>query len=258
MSITIRHLSFSYGSSRILDDISFSLESGKILCILGANGAGKSTLFKNILGLLKPEQGEIFVDDRDIREYSIRERARVMAYIPQNQTPSFNYSVGDMVLMGTASQISMTGVPGEAQRNTAEQALEHLGISHLKERDFQKISGGEQQLVCIARALAQGAGVLIMDEPSANLDYGNQILLQMTLRKLAEEGYTIVQSTHNPEQAFMFADQILALQDGRVKCFGPAKEVINRELIQSLYHIDVSVESICNDRIRVCIPKEFQ
>lgn len=254
MSLIVKNLSFSYGKNEVLRDVSFSADTGNLVCILGPNGVGKSTLFRCILGLEKPTEGSILAEGQDISKSTIRERAKLMAYIPQSHAPTFQYSVYDMVIMGTVSQVGAISMPAEAQRQVTEEVMKHLNIWHLRERGYLHTSGGEQQLVCIARALVQGAKILVMDEPTANLDYGNQVMVQTQLKKLTKEGYTILQSTHNPEQAFLYGDQILTLLDGRVDSFGKPEEILDKELIKRLYHVDVEIHSLCNDKLRVCVP----
>ena len=256
MSIVVENLSFSYGKNKVLKDVSFSVETGNLVCILGPNGVGKSTLLRCILGLEKPESGMIFAEGKDISKSSIRERAKLMAYIPQNHMLTFQYSVYDMVLMGTVSQVGAMAVPGQEQKKLTEEVMKRLQIWHLRDRGYLHISGGEQQLVCIARALVQGAKILIMDEPTANLDYGNQLKVQTQLRKLAREGYTILQSIHNPEQAFLFGDKILTFCDGKVDSYGKPVEILDKELMKRLYNVDVEIQGICDDKLRVCVPKD--
>lgn len=254
MSLEVSDLNFSYGKKQILFDVSFRVKDGRLLCLLGPNGVGKSTLFKTILKILPEYTGNIYLDGIDTRELAPLEMAKYVAYIPQSNAPTFNYSVFDMVLMGTTAQLSSLAVPGKRQRELVEQTLEHLGISYLRDQGFSRISGGERQLALIARALVQEAKVLIMDEPTANLDYGNQIRVLEQVRRLAEEGYTIIQATHQPEQAFLFSDEVLAMKSGRVLAFGPPNEIINSEFIHELYNVQVDVQSIYDDRMRVCVP----
>ncbi|AET69353.1 ABC-type cobalamin/Fe3+-siderophore transport system, ATPase component [Desulfosporosinus orientis DSM 765] len=257
MSIEVADLSFSYGDRLILDGISFVAKDKELLSILGPNGTGKSTLFLCILGLLSKYKGKALLNGRDIRDLGIREIAKVIAYIPQSHYPSFNYTVFDMVLMGTTVQLSPLSSPGAKQRKLAESALERLGISHLKERGYTQISGGERQLVLMARALVQEAHILILDEPTANLDFGNQIRVLNQIRSLTKEGYTIIQSTHNPDQTFLFSDRVMAMKDGKVLALGTPCQVFSQELIQQLYGIDVELQSLYGDKARVCIPKSI-
>lgn len=248
------NLNFSYGKRKIIEDVTFTAGEGEMLVILGPNGVGKSTLFQCILGILQGYTGIIKVNGDDTRGIGIRELARRIAYIPQTHSPVFNYTVFDIVLMGTASQISEVSIPGSEQIQLAEDSLTKLGIGHLKDRVYTQISGGERQLVMIARALAQKAKILVMDEPTSNLDYGNQIRILAEIKKLAKQGYTIIQSSHNPDQAFLFSDKVLALLDGRVLKYGPPEDVISGEIIKQLYNIDVEVENLYDGRVRIFLP----
>ena len=257
MSIEVKNLSFSYGDRPVLQDISFTVEKGEFLSILGPNGVGKSTLFRCVLGLLSGYTGTVTVDGMDTRRFSTREAARHIAYIPQSSHPVFNYSVFDIVLMGRTSGLSTFRSPGKKDMEKCRWALEKIGIAHLADRCFHRLSGGEQQLVLIARALVQDAPCLMLDEPTANLDFGNQLLVLEQARSLAREGYTVIQTTHHPEQSYMFSDRILAIQNGRVLAEGKPETVLTEETIRSLYGVDVNVVSLYDDHARICIPTVF-
>ena len=255
MGIEVKNLSFSYKKGiPVLHDVNFQLQSGKFICLLGPNGVGKSTLFKCMLGLLRNYTGEILIDGENTRSLTQKQLARKVAYIPQSTAPVFNYTVADVVLMGTTSLTSGFSSPGEKERVYVTQALETLNIQHLQDRMFMNISGGERQLVLVARALAQQAGILVMDEPTANLDYGNQVRVLEQVRRLSGSGYTVIQSTHNPEQAFLYADEVLAVKDGTIAAHGSPNKVMDAGLIRDLYGIEAQVESLMDDRMRVCIP----
>jgi iron complex transport system ATP-binding protein len=255
MGIEVKNLSFSYKKGiPVLHDVNFQLQSGKFICLLGPNGVGKSTLFKCMLGLLRNYTGEILIDGENTRSLTQKQLARKVAYIPQSTAPVFNYTVADVVLMGTTSLTSGFSSPGEKERVYVTQALETLNIQHLQDRMFMNISGGERQLVLVARALAQQAGILFMDEPTANLDYGNQVRVLEQVRRLSGSGYTVIQSTHNPEQAFLYADEVLAVKDGTIAAHGSPNKVMDAGLIRDLYGIEAQVESLMDDRMRVCIP----
>ncbi|KAF5082649.1 putative ABC transporter ATP-binding protein [anaerobic digester metagenome] len=255
MSIEVANLSFSYGAHPILKHVSFAAQENQLLSILGANGVGKSTLFRCMLGLQKGYSGQILLHGKNLNAMSIMDIAKAVAYIPQSHNPSFNYSVFDMVLMGTTHQVSVISKPGKKQLQLVEQALERLGISHLKKRGYTQISGGERQLVLMARALVQKAKILILDEPTANLDYGNQIRVLTQIKSLAQEGYTIIQSTHNPDQTFLFSDTVMAMKDGEIAAWGQPGDIFTEELIRNLYAAEVTINSLYDDRVRVCVPK---
>lgn len=235
MRLTIENLSFRYGGLEVLHEISFVAEEGELLAILGPNGVGKTTLFKCVMGLERPCAGRIFADGTDLSALSPRARAHRVALIPQVHPLSFRYSVFDMVLMGTSHSLSPLALPGERERAAARGALERLGISSLADRPFDRLSGGEQQLVFVARALAQQAKVLLMDEPTASLDYGNRLRVLGAARDLARDGYTVLLSTHDPQHALWFADRALALHRGRILAYGAPREVVTADLLQRLY-----------------------
>ncbi|MDR0568485.1 MAG: ABC transporter ATP-binding protein [Spirochaetaceae bacterium] len=253
VNLEVRNLGFSYGSNAVLQDVNFAVGTGEFIALLGANGAGKSTLFRCILGLERNFSGEVLIGGEAVRDKNPADLARRIAYIPQIHYPSFNYSALDMVLMGTASQSRAWTVPGADQLRTAETALEQSGAAHLRDRDFRQISGGEQQLVLIARALAQKASLLIMDEPTANLDYGNQLRVLFQIKSLNKQGYSILLSTHNPDHGFLFADRALALHKSRIIAEGAPAEVITPELIAELYGVTVAVHRNGEDSPH-CVP----
>ena len=256
MSIEVKDLSFSYSERPVLHNINFSVGRGEFLSILGPNGVGKSTLFRCVLGLLSGYTGQVLVDGTDSRTFSTREAAKHIAYIPQSSRSIFNYSVFDIVLMGRTSGLATFRSPGKADRELCHWAMEKVGITRLADRCFHRLSGGEQQLVLIARALVQKAPILMLDEPTANLDFGNQLLVLKQARSLAQEGYTVIQTTHHPEQSYMFSDRILAIQNGRVLVEGAPKTVLTEENIRSLYGVDVDVVSLYHDSARICIPRQ--
>lgn len=258
MQLEVSHLSFSYGKHRVLQDISFSVASGSLVALLGANGAGKSTLFRCILRFLKPE-GSISICGKSLSAFSQRELASQIAYIPQSSEPVYNYTVLDMVLMGTTSALQTLQRPAKKQEDAALRALEQLGISNLSQRGITQISGGERQLALIARALVQNARILLMDEPTANLDFGNQQRVLREIRALTEQGYTVLMSTHNPEHALHYATHVLALHDGKLCADGETEAVLSAALIEKLYGIPVVISEISFDgkAIRNLSIKEF-
>ncbi len=235
--IRVENLSFSYGSREVLRDVSFSADKGDFLAVLGPNGVGKSTLFRCVLGILKGYSGRITVNGRDIRELSRRELAGCMSYIPQHFGTAFAYSVLDTVLMGTTHELGTFSTPKTSQIRKAKDALEQVGITDLEDRMFSRLSGGEQQLVMIARALSQQAELLLMDEPTASLDYGNREKILTLLKGLTREGYTVILSTHDPQHALSYGSKVLALQDGCVEAFGKTENELTSDLLRRLYGI---------------------
>ena len=256
-SIEVKNLNFSYGERQILFDVNFSVEKGEFLSILGPNGVGKSTLFRCVLGLLTDYTGQVLIDGRDARSFSVKEAAQHIAYIPQSSNPTFNYSVFDIVLMGRTSGLGAFQSPRQEDIDRCHWALHKIGISHLENRCFHRLSGGERQMVLIARALVQDAPVLMLDEPTANLDFGNQLKVLHQVKELAAEGYTVIQTTHHPEQSYMFSDRILALQNGRILTEGSPAEVLTAETVRLLYGVEVQVLSLYDDKARICIPEEI-
>ena len=257
MSLKVEHLSFSYGQKEVLRGVSFSAEKGEFLSVLGPNGAGKSTLFRCMLGLLPGYSGEVFVNGQNRKAFSVQEAARQIAYIPQKSNSVFHYTVLEVVLMGRTNRAAMFHSPGREDVQASLEALDRVGIGHLKDRAFHKLSGGEQQLVLIARALAQDASVLLLDEPTASLDFGNQLLVLSQAQKLARAGYTVIQTTHHPEQSYLFSDRIFAMKDGRGVAHGKPSEVLTSETMKILYSTQVNLVSLYHDRVRVCVPEAF-
>jgi len=252
-AIEVQNLRFAYRSgASILSGLDFSIEEGENVFLLGPNGAGKTTLLRCLLGQHGYE-GRIRLAGEEVRSLSARARARRVAYIPQSGESAFDYTVRDMVLMGAAVARPWLESPGRAEARAAAEALERLGIAGLTARGFQQLSGGERQLVLIARALAQQAKILLMDEPAASLDFGNRLRVMAEIGKLASEGYTVLQSSHDPDDALRYADRVLLLSGGRVVCGAP-REIITAERLQSLYGVAVRVETLADGRA-VCVPK---
>ena len=258
MSVEVKGVSFSYGSVDVLHNVTFRAGPGDLMAVLGPNGVGKSTLFGCLLGYLRPRAGQVLLGGRDVQTLSGAEIAREIAYIPQSAPVTYNYTVLDTVLMGVTHQIGIFSAPKQEHVDKAMAALESLGIAHLAQRGAQKISGGERQLALLARALVQDARVLLMDEPTANLDYGNSFRVMQRIQALGGAGYTVIFSTHEPNQAFRYANRVLALSGGCVAADGRPDEVLTGELLSELYGVGVAVQNAAagGAQFRVSIPYE--
>lgn len=235
MTLTISKLDFNYDNHNVLKDINLNLRSGETNFLLGPNGSGKSTLFKCILGHLIPQKGTVNIDNNNISKISNKEKAKLIAYIPQSCNPSYNHTVLEITLMGRNPYIGRFSHPQNKDIDIAYNALEKLNISHLAEKGINQISGGELQLVLISRALAQQSQIIIMDEPTSNLDYGNQIMLLEHMEQLSKDGKMIIISSHNPQHAISFGNKVAVLNENKIVCFGNPKEVLTSNLLSNIY-----------------------
>jgi iron complex transport system ATP-binding protein len=237
--LNVVDLAFGFGTRRVGEGVSFALAPGETLAVLGGNGAGKTTLFRTLLGLLPPQQGAIVVGGAPLAALAPVERARRLAYVPQQHVPAFGFSVVEAVLMGRAARLSTFARPGAADRAAAFEALARLGIGALAARPVTELSGGERQLVLVARALAQEAPVLILDEPTASLDFGNRARVLNEIDRLRGGGLTIVFSTHEPDHALAHADRALLLADGRPLALDAVERALTAENVERLYRVPV-------------------
>lgn len=251
--IDLHQLSFSYRRREVLAGIDLSVSEGSVLALLGPNGSGKTTLLKLMIGLLKPVQGKVHLNGRDIHCMPARELARNLAYVPQVHREAFAYTVFDVVLMGRMPHKTFFARYSNEDRRIAGEALVKLGIEHLSERPYTEISGGERQLTLIARAMAQGAQVFIMDEPTNGLDYGNQLRLLERLKALSAGGYTFVFSTHHPDHAMAVADQVVMMRNGVIAYNGVVGDTVNQASLMDLYNVDVRMFPV-EEGVCVCVP----
>ncbi len=261
--IEVNNASFAYGSSDIFQDVSFSLEKGEIFCLLGPNGSGKTTLLDCILGENRLRQGNIKIAGKDIRELNPVKLARQISYVPQKHVSAFPYSVLDITMMGRAAYTGIFSAPSKIDRNIAIDALKLTGISHLKDRPYTKLSGGELQLVMIARALAQETGVIIMDEPTAHLDFRHElVVLEAIVNLVKKKQISVLMATHFPNHTFYFEDNglkinIALLKKGRFIYTGTPGEILNEERIENLYGVKSSLfflEDNGNRKLKRIIP----
>ncbi|MGA3161986.1 MAG: ABC transporter ATP-binding protein [Terracidiphilus sp.] len=244
MILTLEHVTGGYGSRTVVDDVSFTLHPGEVVCLLGANGCGKTTLFKIILCLLRPRLGCVRLGDEDIAAWSRSRLARSFGYVPQMHIPPFAFEVRDIVLMARAAHLAPFASPGREDRRIADEALDSLGILHLASANYTEISGGERQLVLIARALAQQAQWLILDEPAANLDLGNQIKVFRAIGELAKTGLGVLMTTHVPDHAFLYASRAVLISEGRILAMDTPAKALTEPMLLKAYGVPVSVVEV--------------
>lgn len=257
--LELRNLSCGYGRRPLLEAVSVALQGGELLCLLGPNGVGKTTLFKTILGLLPALGGEIRLDGRSAARWSRRDFARRVGYVPQTHAPPFPFTVRDVVAMGRAAHRSVFAAPGAHDRELAAAALDTLGISALAEARYTEISGGERQLVLIARALAQAPRVLVMDEPTSNLDYGNQLKVMAHVRRIAaREDIGVILTTHHPNHALLYASRVLLIDRERRCHVGAPQALITEDYLRSTYGVETEIHDIHQrdgHLARLCVPR---
>jgi iron complex transport system ATP-binding protein len=238
-------------------DVSLSLEAGEVLCLLGPNGSGKTTLFRTLLGLLPPLGGQVLVDGKDLWRRTRGEIAQRVSYVPQAHAAFFPFTVREVVLMGRTAHLGIFSMPSRRDREIAQAAIKRMRLAHLADSIYTRISVGERQLALIARALAQDARIIVMDEPTANLDFGNQVRVLEHIQALAQTGMGVLLSTHDPDQAFICADRVAMLHEGRLARTGTPAEVITAASLRQLYGVDVEVMQVAiasGARRTACIP----
>lgn len=249
----VRNISFSYDDETIFSDISFSINKGDVLCILGPNGTGKTTLIKCLNGLHDIDSGEILINGENMKRLSFKQISKHIGYIPQSHVPSFPFKVFDVVLMGRAPYLNLTDSPKDEDKRIALDALKTLGIEDLKDKEYTNLSGGERQLVFLARVLCQKPDILILDEPTSHLDFGNQIRLLEIIDSLAKSGLSIIMSSHFPDHAFLSSTKVAIMKDRHFIDFGAPDDVVTEENLKKAYSIDVKLIELDNRR-KVCVP----
>ena len=254
MRLEAEDLATGYGSLQIGAGISLGVGPSEILCLLGPNGCGKTTLFRTLLGLLPALSGKVRLDGDDLASLPRNLIARRIAYVPQAQMTAFPFRVDDIVLMGRTAATGLFSRPGSKDREIATAALERLGIAGLAERDYTTLSGGQRQLVLIARALAQQVGIIVMDEPTASLDFANQSLVLAEIAKLSrserngQDACGILLSTHDPDQAFLLDAEVALMANGGIDVKGRAAETLTGKALSRVYGIPIRVEKTPSGR----------
>lgn len=252
--LEMKNLNFGYNGTEILKDISFHIEEGKLCGLFGPNGSGKTTLFKCCLGFLKFKKGDVLMNKDSIKNKSIEEMAKLVAYVPQEHKPPFPYLVKEIVLMGRTPHIRGVFGISDSDKNKALDALKMLGILHIANRPYNQLSGGQRQLVLIARAVTQETKFLFLDEPTSALDFKNQINIWKILRKIAQNGTTIFACTHDPNHVLWFCDKVIVLSDKEIIADGRPRDSLNDEILKKIYG------NICNvknfEDINMVVPSD--
>lgn len=239
MTLEGRDLTIGYSDHTVGRGLDVAFKTGEVLALLGPNGGGKTTLLKTLLGLIKAKAGEVWLDGKPLDGYSIRERARVVAYVPQVHIGTFAFTVETVVLMGRTAHGNLFSRPSAHDRDVTQAVLERFGIARLSDRPYTMISGGERQLVLLARALAQEPQFIVLDEPTASLDFGNQGKVMNEIKALAQSGHGVLFTTHDPNHALRAADRAYLLRDGTRITEGPVASVLNQTQLQELYRAPV-------------------
>ena len=233
----------------VFKNLNFNVDHGEILSILGPNGCGKTTLLKCLLGILDLKEGKIRMNGED--------GSPNVGYVPQSPQMVFPYTALEMVIMGRARYVGMFSTPTSKDVEIARESLKTIGISHLEKRAFSEISGGEKQLVLVARALASEAKILVFDEPTSALDYKNQYLILEMLHKLTQKkGLTVIMTTHHPEHALYISDKILLMANGENSIFGETNGTLTENNLKKIYGMDIKIVSIAHgeDHLKGIIP----
>ncbi len=242
MGLEAMHIKFGYTPEKtVLHDVSLACSSGEVLYVLGRNGSGKTTLLSCLAGILSPDRGDVQVDGENLHQLPHAARARRIGLIPQIHTPTFSYTVEEMVMMGRAPHLGWLGSPSRKDRAIMEDVMAQVGIFELRGRPYTEISGGEQQLTLIAMGLAQQCPILLMDEPTAHLDLSNQHRVLEIVQQLSDQGIAFIISSHSPNNALAYADRVLMLTGGWVTAAGPPTDNLTSTLLSSVYGVQTDV-----------------
>ncbi len=255
--LEVRGAGFRYGARPVFCGLEFDVLRGEVLCVLGPNGCGKSTLLRCIGGALPLTSGSVRLEGRELSAFDAAARARRIGYLFQRHAASFPYSVLDVVLMGRTPHMGMLGAPSPRDRAIAEASLARVGMADFSDRVYSTLSGGELQLVLLARTLAQQPDLILLDEPTSHLDLGNQVLSLRVIGALAAEGVTMVMTTHDPNHAFLLPGRALLMRPGGAIRIGSAAEILTEEALSAAYGVDIAVRTVpraMGEALRICSP----
>jgi iron complex transport system ATP-binding protein len=239
--IALRRASFKFGERLIFSSIDLDVYAGEVLTILGPNGCGKSTLLRCIGGALALSAGTVCIGDDDLTTLDAAARARKLGFLFQDHTPSFPFTVLDVVIMGRTPHLRFLAMPSLRDAALAEEALAKVGIRHLKDRPYTELSGGERQLVLLSRTLAQEAEIVLLDEPTSHLDFRNQVQCLKTIGALAAQGATMIMTAHDPNHAFLFPGRVVLIKPDSSILVGAVADVLTEATLSATYGIDIEV-----------------
>ena len=233
--LVVRDLHFAYGSLPVLNGVSLDSNAGEVCGLFGPNGCGKTTLFRCCLGLLQAHADTLAVDGHTVATLLPAQRARLMAYVPQEHKPPFPLLVRDVVMLGRTPYLGLLGRATAADRRIVRETIEWIGLSDLADRPYDRLSGGQRQLVLIARAVAQRTPMILLDEPASGLDFHNQMLIWQVLRTLAASGTAVLCCSHDPNHVVWFCDRVVVMQAGYVVAEGHPADALGASTLQRLY-----------------------
>jgi iron complex transport system ATP-binding protein len=259
MALEVKNLTCGYlRKEPNVSNVEFTLKQGQFLCLLGPNGSGKTALLKTLAGILPVRDGSFSINGIDMSCVPARKKATLLAYVPQSHAPVFPFSVKDVVVMGRAGRWGRFGAPSSTDWDAAEEALSITGMLEFIHRRYSELSGGERQMIMIARALAQGADVLALDEPASSLDFGNQLKMLKLLCRLAQNGKAVLMTSHHPEHAMRYASHVATIQHHHLKWLGAPQEHLTSERLKEIYNIDFLISNVVDRNaigIPVCVPQ---
>ncbi|QTQ16815.1 ABC transporter ATP-binding protein [Treponema parvum] len=249
MIFSVENGFFSYGNTTVLSDISFAIESPEILCVLGSNGVGKTTLLKCMMGIQKWNRGKTLIDGKRLEQIPTKKLWQKIAYVPQAKNSMFAYTALDMILMGRSAHLGVFAQPSAKDYEIALKSMTEVGILHLKDKLCTQISGGELQMVLIARALTTNPQLLILDEPESNLDFKNQLIILDTIKKMSSErGISAIVNTHYPAHALQIADKALILNKDGTHKFGECGSTITEDSLRKSFSVNVAITGFARDK----------
>lgn len=250
---------FSYDDREIFRDINLEVSPGEVVCILGANGCGKTTLLRCLSGSLSLEQGSLFLGKEELSRMKPDAIARKIGFVFQEHETPFPYSVMEIVCMGRAPHLGLFSSPSDGDRKIAEEALSRVGMLHLRDKPYTQVSGGERQLVLIARTLAQQPDIIMMDEPTSHLDFKNQVTILQIAKQLARQGMAVLMTSHYPDHALLFSSRVVLMKEGSFISVGEPAEVMTAETLGEIYGMEVNLISARDPgtgrNLKLCVPR---